>query len=123
MDIFWLDDLQYKKYESFFANLQPNRLSYAEFEKKIINRYGDITYLGEDCFSFIHNDELIKVCYNLDDSLSVSSNKNGTWGIPTLKWELIFLYGVSANNIASQNSIALLMYKIAIAKRIEEGLL
>lgn len=66
---------------------------------------------------------MIKVCYNLDDSLSVSSNKNGTWGIPTLKWELIFLYGVSANNIASQNSIALLMYKIAIAKRIEEGLL
>ncbi len=123
MDIFWLDEIQYKKYESFFANLQPNRLNHAEFEKKIIKRYGDINYLGEDCFSFIYNDELIKVCYNLDDSISVSSNKNGIWGIPTLKWELIFLYGVSADDITSQNSVALMMYKIAIAQRIYEGLL
>lgn len=119
--IFWLNKLQSAEYARILAELVPNRLSKAEFEQKLIQKYGEITHLNDDCLTFNYNDELIQVQYCLDGSLTVlaHSKEKDFWYIPEIKWEIVLMYGVSADDMQNNDrSIAFFMYKLALAEKI-----
>lgn len=103
--LFWLNKLQSAEYARILAELIPNRLSKAEFEQKLADKYGEITLIDGESFTFSYNEETIKVRYLFDGSLAVLARSKGKdfWYIPEIKWEIVLMYGVSVDDMQNND--------------------
>ena len=96
--ILWLDEQESAEFEKILANLQPNRSTREEFMRIIAERYGEIISSEDSGFMFRYHEE---------------------WYIPEIKWELVLIYGVTAEEINDERNAAFMHYKIALMREIK----
>ena len=124
--IFWLDDPQKLAIlEEILSSLTPNRKSKEEFETEIKKLYGDSCFCQkENGVEFMNNEEMVRINYLPEGSISVLARlkDSNAWYIPEIKWDLVLLYGISADELADKNSLGFMQYKMAlIAKLVEKN--
>lgn len=124
--IFWLDDPQKLAIlEEILSSLTPNRKSKEEFETEIKKRYGDSYFCKrENSVEFLHNEEIVRINYLQEGSISILAHKKdeNAWYIPEIKWDLVLLYGISAEDLADKNSLGFMQYKMALIAKLVEKL-
>ena len=92
--ILWLDEQESAEFEKILANLQPNRSTCEEFMRIIAERYGEMTVMAKGA-------------------------ESEDWYIPEIKWELVLIYGVTAEEINDERTAAFMHYKIALMREIK----
>ena len=120
-DILWLDEQESAEFEKILANLQPNRSTREEFMRIIAERYGEIISSEDSGFMFRYHEERIKVSFSSDGEMTVMAKgaESEEWYIPEIKWELVLIYGVTAEEINDERNAAVMHYKIALMREIK----
>ena len=114
--ILWLDEQESAEFEKILANLQPNRSTREEFMRIIAERYGEIISSDDSGFMFRYHEERIKVSFSSDGEMTVMA-KGAVYS--RKKWELVLIYGVTAEEINDERNAAFMHYKIALMREIK----
>ena len=111
--ILWLDEQESAEFEKILANLQPNRSTREEFMR--------ISSSEDSGFMFRYHEERIKVSFSSDGAMTVMAKgtESEEWYIPEIKWELVLIYGVTAEEINDERNAAFMHYKIALMREIK----
>ena len=82
----------------------------------IAERYGEIISSEDSGFMFRYHEERIKVSFSSDGEMTVMA-KGAVYS--RKKWELVLIYGVTAEEINDERNAAFMHYKIALMREIK----